>query len=82
MIKDFSKYYFGIIILFTVLISCSSIGNLSNNNINPCECEENLPEKKCHAKYKPVCGCDSITYDNACFARKNGIKNWTKGACK
>jgi len=65
-----------------VYTSCSSIGDLTNNNINPCECEDNPNEITCHTRYKPVCGCDSITYNNACLARKKGIKEWTKGACK
>lgn len=28
-----------------------------------------------------VCGCDSITYKNTCFAMKAGVKKWTFGPC-
>ena len=56
--------------------------NQNSKNIKPCECEDNPDERICHTRYKPVCGCDSVTYDNACLARKNGLKEWTKGACK
>ena len=70
-----------------VYTSCSSISNISSDkqhfrNIDPCKCDDGPNEITCHTRYKPVCGCDSITYDNACLARKKGIKSWIKGACK
>ena len=35
----------------------------------------------CIEIYQPVCGCDSITYDNECFAEISGVTSWTEGEC-
>ncbi len=32
-------------------------------------------------EYKPVCGCDGLTYDNDYNADKAGVTEWTKGEC-
>jgi len=35
----------------------------------------------CIMIYRPVCGCDNITYSNDCVAQNQGLLTWTEGAC-
>lgn len=49
-----------------------------------CVDEEQIDfEHGCPEVLNPVCGCDSITYINDCYAHYyGGVANWTQGACQ
>ena len=41
------------------------------------------PDIMCTADYNPVCGCNDITYSNACIAENwFGVTSWTPGECQ
>ncbi|HLT08681.1 MAG TPA: hypothetical protein VK014_14210 [Cyclobacteriaceae bacterium] len=46
--------------------------------IDPAKIKMDAP---CVKIYKPVCGCDGVTYANSCLAENNGLLTWTDGAC-
>ena len=35
----------------------------------------------CTQEAKPVCGCDGVTYGNACEADRAGVTSYTDGPC-
>jgi hypothetical protein len=35
----------------------------------------------CTMEYAPVCGCNDVTYGNACAAAAAGVQVWTEGEC-
>ena len=53
----------------------------SNEVIEDCGCEGPKRTGNCTYIGAPVCGCDGITYGNACFARRNGIYIYRRGEC-
>lgn len=38
--------------------------------------------RDCYYEVELVCGCDDVTYRNACFAKANGVKTWSDGPCE
>ena len=47
----------------------------------PGECRR-IPGGFCTAHYDPVCGCDGVTYSNACRAASAGVSVRALGACE
>jgi hypothetical protein len=47
------------------------------------ECEVGTPDPNCMCtmEYDPVCGCNKVTYGNACQANCAGVSDFTEGEC-
>jgi hypothetical protein len=47
------------------------------------ECVRTPPAEPmvCTMDWRPVCGCDGITYPNACSARAAGVTDFSAGEC-
>ena len=47
-----------------------------------CIDENKIEEAKgCTKEYRPVCGCNNITYSNPCVAEGAGVMSWEEGEC-
>ena len=51
------------------------------SSFEKCIDESLISDNACDDYYDPVCGCDSNTYSNECFAGVNGIISWINGVC-
>ncbi|MBW8050985.1 MAG: hypothetical protein FVQ77_11740 [Cytophagales bacterium] len=69
--------------LFVIMsCSCKKDSNIPVSSSDRCiDTTKINPDSCCFTIYEPVCGCDSITYANACKAENNGVLYWTEGAC-
>jgi hypothetical protein len=51
---------------------------------NPADCIDPgkiNPNGICTMEYEPVCGCNGLTYANACVARNAGLRSFRPGPC-
>jgi hypothetical protein len=66
-----------------LLINCIKNENCGEIiSTNPCYNASLIDSTSlCTEEWNPVCGCDGITYSNACYATTTGITSWSMGEC-
>ena len=68
-----------ILLLNLFILGCNK--KLITNEKNCIDKDKIIEDAACIEIYKPVCGCNNVTYSNECYASKNGLTNWESGVC-
>lgn len=65
------------------LFACLFLNSCKKDDTDSCSDQDLMDSSwSCPLVYDPVCGCDGLTYTNACIAKfKNGIRSFNQGAC-
>lgn len=69
--------------LFILIFLVSVLSSCNKEDADACLNRELISETwSCPEVYDPVCGCDGVSYTNACIAKfKYGIRSFTEGGC-
>lgn len=68
--------------LILIIFTFFAAGAACNSDKPPCIDKEKInPQAICTQQYEPVCGCNQMTYGNACEAENAGVTSWTEGEC-
>ena len=67
-----------------LVLFLSALGAPCEAQVEPCVDESLIdPEAICPTVIDPVCGCNGISYNNACEAQAlGGVLQWTEGVCE
>jgi hypothetical protein len=71
------------IVIFVSLFGLYGCATAPDENPGAVGCKVVAPKElvACTMQYDPVCGCDGMTYGNACMARGAGVPEHEPGAC-
>ena len=66
-----------------LILSFLLLINMCEKDDDQASCINNpiSPDVVCIEIYEPVCGCNDVTYSNACYATSSGVSTWTDGEC-
>jgi hypothetical protein len=63
-------------------IEQATIAKANSNSRTICMTSQPKEPQACQEKFDPVCGCNSVTYTNSCYAQNDGVLRWVGGTCE